>query len=205
MPNQQVTDAHLANMMEVVTRPIYLLQLNHSGTVEYLSCSGECTFDSQVYTPGGASIGNVVNAKEATVVVPNSPARVDELQTNAWRDGICKLYYIPALPADGNAFVVADAILMLDGIIDSSGLRGETLNIVAKNKWLTGNMSPVYTFDQVCNHIPPAGSTLEWDNTTVVLDSVNNYDDRQLVVGSTGGNEQQFQDWYSYFQYPSSA
>lgn len=205
MPNQDVTVDQLDRMEQVVTRPIYLVQLNHSGTVEYLSCSGDITFDSQVYVAGGAAIATINNSESATIVVPNSVARLDQIQNNDWLDGICVIYYIPALPSDGDSFALGDALLMLDGIIDSSGLRGESVNIAVRHKWLTGNMSPIYTFDQFCNHIPPAGSTLEWDNETVVLDSVYTYEDRQLVVGSQLGFAGQDPNWFDLFQYSTSA
>jgi len=162
-----LTTTQLSNIAAAATRPIYLVQLNHSGTLEYLSCSGAVTYDGQAYTAGGARLKGIRGARSATIEIKQTSTRIGEIQTSAWRGGVCKIYYIPALPTDTPTYTTADAILVFDGLIDISSAQGESLTIQAKNKYLTGVMAPVLTVNQICNHIPPPGTVTTWEGEKV--------------------------------------
>lgn len=162
-----LTAAQLERIHASATRPIYLIQLNHSGTVEYLSCSGAVTFNSQAYTAGGANLKAIRGARSATLTIKQTPARIGEIQSSVWRGGICKIYYIPGLPTDTPTYALADGILVLDGLIDTTSAQGSSITIQAKHKFLTGVMAPILTINQICNHIPPAGSVTDWEGERV--------------------------------------
>lgn len=168
MPRTLTSD-QLSNVLADAVWPIVLVQLNHSGTLEYLSCSGDVTYDSQAYTGGGCSVRSIVDSTSATLVLTPSPSRAEEIQSGVWRGGTCVIYYIPALPSDSSTFVAADGVLMLDGLIDTSSIKGEAHTITAKNKYLTGRMGPGYIVNEVASsaYLPAPGDSLEWEGETV--------------------------------------
>lgn len=153
------------------TRPIFVVQINHSGTIEYLSSSGEVTFDGLPYVPG-IKVSSIQDASAASLELPWSTARVAEIQNGAWRGGICKVWAIPALPDEATpVYDLADGILMLDGQIRASSFSGNRVSIQAAHVSAISKISPRYTYDAVCNHIPPAGTQIVWEGEILTLES----------------------------------
>ena len=90
------------------TRPIYLVEWQHAGTTEYLSCSGDVTYDGQLYSEGGLTITSLEDSKTATLVLPATATRVTQIQNNDWRLGICKITAILAAPSDTPTYSASD-------------------------------------------------------------------------------------------------
>lgn len=156
------SSAQVANVEAEVTRPIYVLAWEHSGTEELLSASGDITLDGKNYAGGfirkdGISITEGIGA---TISVFASAARVMEVQNGTWREGFCKLYYIPASPGDSSTFDLSDAVLVLDGVIDSSRYSSGRVTVKAIHSNFDGNYSPRHLVSSVSNHIPPTGTVI---------------------------------------------
>lgn len=152
------------------TRPIFVAQINHSGIIEYLSSSGEVTFDGLPYTPG-IKINSIQDASAASLELPWSTARVTEIQNGAWRGGICKIWALPAVPDFDGVFLLADGILILDGQIRSSSFSGNRVSVQAAHVAAISRISPRHTFESVCNFIPAAGTQILWEGDILTLES----------------------------------
>lgn len=161
------TPTQLSKASATATRPIYLIRWKFGASVEYLSCSGDITYDGNSYVPG-INIRSMKIGVSASLSIPATAARVTDIQNSAYRGGLCEVWHIPAAPGDTLTFTTADSMLLLDGVLDTAKMSGESINVGAINKYLTGEMSPVFTFDQICNHIPPAGEVLDWEGEKLV-------------------------------------
>ncbi len=163
-----LTPAQLAAVDLPSTRPVMLVRLDHSGTQELLSCSGNIEFDGELYTAGGVSIDSVSDGSAASLSLPATPERVAEVQNGTWRHAVCKIYAVPAVPGDSGSYVTADAILMLDGVIMASSFSGGKVSVSAIQRSLDGSNTPRNTISEVASHIPPPGSILTW-TTSITL------------------------------------
>lgn len=181
--HHQFTADQVKNTLLTVTKPVYLVQLNHSGTVEYLSCSGSVTFDSQDYDAGGCNIRRLRLYESASIELSASATRIAEVQNYDWRGGICKVYYIPAASGDSLSFNAADAALLLDGVIDTSSFSGEKIKIEAVHKYTVGNMAPGLLFNHFCNHLPAIGESLDWGAVVTNADVPVSVRDDVLTLG----------------------
>jgi len=153
------------------TRPIFVTQINHSGTIEYLSSSGELIFDGLPYVPG-IRISSIQDASAATIEFPWSPARVAEIQSGAWRGGVCRVWAVPALPDEESpVYDLADGILMLDGQIRASSFSGDRVSVSAAHVSAISKLSPRHTFESVCSFIPASGSKIIWEGEVLTLES----------------------------------
>jgi len=164
--------SQISNIQSEKPAPILLCQLNHSGTVEYLSASGAITYDGQAYAPGGFNLVNLKDSASSAIQIAPTAARVTQIINKTYKNGIYKLIYIPAISTDSTTFAAAAGKLIFDGIIDISVFGNEYVTVQGYNKYLRGNLSPGYVFNQFCNHIPPAGSTLTWGSETVAFEPV---------------------------------
>lgn len=167
-----LTAWQLDNCDSATAKPICLMQLNHSGTVEYLSATGAVTYDGQLYTAGGFNINSIVDSRSATFTLAATPARMAEVTRSTYRRGICIIYYIPGVDGDTPTYTADKGVLMLDGRIDTSGVSDGLVTVVAMNKYLTGRLGPGYTFNQFCSHMPAPGSSIVWEGETVPFESV---------------------------------
>jgi len=164
---RELTSTQQTNVEAGATRPIYLVEWQHSGTTEYLSCSGTVQYGSgspvQTYTAGGLTIAGIEDSKTATIVLPATADRITEILGNTWRGGICKITAILAAPGDTPLYSSADGLLMLDGLIEASTFSGETITVTAKCKYYTGALVPRFTFNDVTGIIPAVGSVSTWE------------------------------------------
>ena len=158
-----LTSTKQANVEAGATRPAYLVEWQHGSSTEYLSCSGDITYDGQLYTEGGLTITSLEDGKTATIVLPATAARVTEIQDSTWRLGVCKITAILASPGDSPTYAASDGDLMLDGVIEQSSFSGETISVTAKCKYYRGALVPRFTFDDVITSVPPVGSTSTWE------------------------------------------
>lgn len=169
---RELTAWQLANSEAENARPFVIVQLNHSGVVEYLSATGSVTYDGQLYTGGGFNIVSIVDSISATLTLAATPARVAEILDSKYRRGLCKIFYIPGLAGDTPTYTADKGILMLDGRIDTSSTSDGLVTVGAFNKYLTGRMGPGYNFNQFCNHMPAPGSSITWEGETAPFEVV---------------------------------
>ena len=164
---RELTSTQQANVEAGATRPIYLVEWKHSGTTEYLSCSGDVSYGDgspiQTYTAGGITIAGLEDSKTATLILPATAARVTEIQNNTWRRGHCKITAILAAPGDSPVYAAADGLLVLDGLIESSSFSGESITVIAKSKYYTGALLPRFTYDDVVTSAPAVGTVSTWE------------------------------------------
>ena len=169
-----LTDAHFNNTSAVVTRPIFVVQLQHSGAVEYLSSSGDITFDNVSYAAGGVEVDSISDNYSATLTLHATNARIQECVNGSWRGNkLCRLYGIPASPADDNYFNLDDGLLLLDGIINDSRVSGRSIKIQGIHKYSSASYTPRLNCSETSNLIPAAGSVFSWQNGSYVLVSKN--------------------------------
>jgi hypothetical protein len=165
-----LTLAQFTNSSADSTRPVYLVQLQHSGTIEYLSSSGEVTLDGIDYRAGIVTVTSIENNRSATVTIPATIQRTLECSSGSWRGyKLCKIYGVPAMPGDSAAYVSADAILLLDGVIDDSRLSNMTVTVRAIHKYAAAVYTPRLNCSELSPHIAPAGSLFTWEGTGYVL------------------------------------
>lgn len=165
----EVTPAQLAKLQQRATRPVFGVHWQFSGSDEYIACTGAFEFDSQDYTPAGVNILTILNSSAARLSMVATATRIAQVQSGVWRNGICRIYLFPAVPGDSLVFNVGDEILCLDGIINFPDWKNELITVEIVNKYLTGKTGPVWTLNQVCNFIPPSGTTIEWEGDSQVV------------------------------------
>jgi len=170
---RDLTATQLANVNATVTKPIYLIEWEHSGSTERLSCSGDITYNGNAYSSGAVRLTSLTNDRGATIVVPATTTRVDQICGNDWRDGICKIYYIPGIPANSpeDTYAAADGFLVLDGLINASRLSDKYVTVSAVSKYLQGEISPTLTYEMVANYMPAPGFRIEWEGEVATVDS----------------------------------
>jgi len=166
----KLTPAKFSNAAAPSTRPVRLVRWEHSGALELLSCSGDITYNGEIFTAGGVNVLSVEDGRRATLSLPATPERVQEVINGNWRNGkICQIYAVPGLPADDGVYELEEGLLELDGIIDSSQYSGGTITINAVHKYLKGNLTPRTTFNAFSVHILPAGTVIEWEGQSYTL------------------------------------
>lgn len=166
-----LTAAQEANASLQATRPIYLIELEHSGTVELYSTSGDVVYDSRTFTGGGANLSSISNTREVTLEVPWSPERMTEIQGGQYRGGVCKIWYIPATPDDSSIFSASDGVLLIDGEIRSSRFAGNRVTITATHINNSAVYSPRNTLDEVTSYAAPPGYQIKWEGEIIVLEA----------------------------------
>lgn len=166
----RLTDAQQIKLEATTTRPVNIIRWEHSGTIELISCSGNIIFNGENYTGGGANIASIKDGRNATLSTPATKARIAELLAGNWRNGICQIYAIPSVPADGTSYALGEGLLQLDGMIATSRLSGGEITVTALHRYSQGN-TPRNTIGEVASHIPPPGTILTWAGDQIVLEA----------------------------------
>ena len=166
----RVLDSAYTKLLATSTRPINLIRWEHSGILELLSCSGPIVFNSEAYTEGGARIQSIQDGRSATLSTPATTARIAEVVSGNWRNGICQIYAIPGLPGDGLTYTLSEAVLQLDGMIVSSRFSGDDITLSILHKYSKG-YTPPNLISEVCHHIPPAGTIISYNGDQMVLEA----------------------------------
>jgi hypothetical protein len=166
-----LTDTQRDNAQGTSTRPIIIVQIEHSGALELLSASGPVVFDSDLYSAGGLNMGGIQDGENASLSLPSTATRIAEVQNGTWRGGICKIYAIPASPDDTGEYATTDAVLLIDGLILSSAFTGSAVTVNVIQQSMTGKLTPRHTLSEVCSHIPPPGDVLTWQNSSITFES----------------------------------
>lgn len=156
-------------LLQKATKPIFIVQHQHSGITEYVSCSGDVVYDGQLYQSGGVNMSSVQDSRTATFTLPATPERINQVQHGTWRDGDCVIYHIPGLPEDDSAYLADEAILVIDGKIRSSAYSGNKITVTVAHNNNLNKLSPRYTWDELSVHVPAPGIEINWEGDRVVL------------------------------------
>lgn len=168
----ELSSSQRVNLDLTATRPVYVARIAHSGFEELLSGTGRVVFDGEIYAAGGISIKSITDNQTATLELPVTAARMGDIQNGTWRNGVCKIYAIPASPDDDGEFEASAGMLVLDGFIDSSNYSGgDRITCNATQTGMGRNLTPRNTLSEVCNHINPPGTVLAWQDDKLTLES----------------------------------
>lgn len=165
----EITEQQESNLQQTATRPVYIIRHAHSGVDEYASCSGEIVYDGQLYDAGGANVTSMQDSRQATFTLPATPDRIAQVKNGTWRDGDCVIYHIPGLPSDDGTYDTSEAILVLSGKIRTSGFTNGRITVNATHTNNLNKISPRHTWDEVCPHVPAAGTEIAWEGDRLIL------------------------------------
>lgn len=167
----EATEYLYERMAANATAPIVIVEHSFSGVLEYASCTGDIQYDGKLYPAGGCDVKAIKDSVSATVDIAVSSDRLQSLDNGTWRNGACRIYYIPGLPDEGIVpYEVDDAILMVDGLIISAAYSRQgklTFGVMHVN--YSGKLSPRHTWDAVSNHCPAAGTEVVWEGDRYIL------------------------------------
>jgi len=168
-----LTASQIALVESTGTAPLFAVEIQHSGISELLSTGSALIFDGRSYQGGGVSIRSIRDAESASIDLPFTPDRVREIQSGAWRGGICKIWAIIASPDDppNTEYTSDDGYLRLDGRIKSSRLNGDRVSVSVTHVLAGSKISPRHTYNSVCSFIPASGATIVWEGDSITLES----------------------------------
>lgn len=167
-----LTPEQLSASSAEITRPIYIVALEHAGVEELLSSSGDVVYDGQNYLAGGVTVSGISNTRAATLTLPWSTTRMTEIQNGSYRGGSCKIWYIPGVPSDADLiFDAEDGILIMDGEIRSSRFSGDTVTLSVTHINNGNVFTPRNTLKQVTSFSLPPGTLITWEGETRQLES----------------------------------
>lgn len=167
------TQEQLEPTLENEARDITLIRWEHSGALELLSCNDLIEFDGESYQAGGVSSPpEIVDRREATIVMPATPDRVQESEQGVWREGICEIWKIPAAPGDEFQYPLERGKLQLKGVIDTSEAVDGVLTVRAVHQDLGASQSPRVTINQVLDQVLVEGTIIIDGTSTLALQSV---------------------------------
>lgn len=166
-----LTTTQETNVRANSTRPIYLVQLAHSGVVEYLSASGAITFDGILYAGGGVEVNSINGEVSVDLSLHASIERIHESFNGTWRnEKLCRVYGIPASVTDENIFDLDAGIELLDGFIDSSSYRvGDKVRVRGVQKTIDRSFTPRLNCSELSLHLPPEGTVFSWEGDQYTL------------------------------------
>ncbi len=165
------------------TRPIYLIDIAVDGQ-ESLSTNGDRTVASTTYVGGDASVREMQNWSSATVELQPTVARVQQLVSQTWRSGVCRISLLPAVAypkvyASGyvkagygiQGEVFADPILLIDGELTSANLASNgRIEFSVAHRVTTGRWIPsVRIGPPLCHHLPQVGTVVTWGGSNFTL------------------------------------
>lgn len=179
------TTGQYNNTQLLDARDITLVRWEHSGVEERLSCNGRIVFDGEVYTEGGLFQPVINDQREATITLPVSSTRLAEVENGTWREGICQIYKIPAVPGDVTTFALEEAYLQINGVIDSSQAANGLITVQVLQIDIAGSLTPRITANQMFSQVLTAGSIIVNDGVTMVLETVRQDEksfDRQTQI-----------------------
>lgn len=167
-----LSPTQFANARATSTRPVRLIRWEHSGALELLSGSGDIIFDGELFTAGGFSTVTVEDGRSATITLPATQARVQEMLSGNWRNGkLCQVYCVPGVPTDAGEYTLEEGLLELDGVIDASQYANGVLTVSAIHRYRRGNLTPRVTFNDFSTRIPPPGTAFIWQSESYILKS----------------------------------
>lgn len=167
---RSLTTVQFNTLQADATYPVFLIQLEHAGYLEYLSTSLDCAFNGDWYAAGGVEIDDVQEGVSASLSLFATTDRIRESLSGGWRKGkICRIYHIPAPPETEGDFVITDAIMVFDGFIDTSSYRGERVRVTAVPKTTVSLYSPRSNFSEISDIIPSPGTTFTWEGVSYIL------------------------------------
>jgi hypothetical protein len=165
-----LTQDQLDNVEARATRPLYLVEIWHSGEQELYSSSGRIVYDGDVYEAGGANVAAIQDSFSATVTLPWSPSRMSEIQGGTYRKQPCIIRYIPEAPGSNDVFPAGAAITLIDGQIRSSGFSGDRVSVSVEHVSTSTRYSPNNTINEVTAFVIAPGTQIEWEGDILILE-----------------------------------
>ena len=166
---RQLSTAIEASLVATATRPAFFMAINHGGSEELISCTDDLVYAGDLYVAGGAKIVSITDSKSATFTLPITPERIAEVSAGDWRGGACRIYTAPSLPGDDLSYTADDVIEVLNGEIQLSSFSGNQITVTATHYNNANKLTPRYTWDELCDHIPAPGTILSWEGDDLVL------------------------------------
>lgn len=164
------TEQQADNLAPSSARPIVLIEWEHSGTPELLCATGIITYDSRLFGLAPITVNKVVNGVSALLTLTATNERIAESINNTWREGLCRIYNIPAQPADNRGYAAEEAIVQIDGEIDSSQWDGaDKIKIDVRQTTISSNRTPRDRLDNFGNHMPAPGTAFRWEDDEIIL------------------------------------
>lgn len=146
------------------TEEVYLIRWEHSGSMETISTSGQRVFDGESYS-GGVFDKVSTNGLNATLTLPADSNRAAEVNNGTWRGRkICKIYSVAADAGMAETFTVDQAFLVMDGIIETSGIANGRITVKVVHKNLSGKNTPRHNYNRVSSLLTPIGSVVSNDD-----------------------------------------
>jgi hypothetical protein len=165
-----LTGDQFTNVTATSTRPIYLVQLQFASVVEYLSSSGEILFDDITYEAGGIDVQSIAGSTAAQLSLFATTDRIAQTIGGSWRgERTCKIYGIPALPESGTDYDMVDALLLIDGYIDSARVSGDRVTVSVVHKHTSSSYTPRLNCSELSAYTPRAGTVFTWEGGTYTL------------------------------------
>lgn len=167
-----VTANTSAEISKVVTKPFFVLSMDFATPLRY-SSRGTVTIDGSTYYKNGFKIQNLKKGTGSgitgSLVVSNHDLVMGGLVLN---QGVKNRgFTLHKVYGDG-PWVAADMTLLIDGVMDAVPAIGKNVTITFAVGDLYTNYSPRLVFGPpVCNHCPPPGMTVEWNNDIKELSS----------------------------------
>lgn len=153
-----------------LTRPVYLVELGFAPTV-YMSSGAEVSWGGYVWQNLGVDVSSLqtdtVGRSSATLSVSNLDRTFGSLVlSQAAKDRTAKIYvYYP----EGSAGAI-DPRLIVDGVMDGASVGQRVdINVISRASYF-GSTPRIVCAPPTFNHLPPAGTVLNWGGVTLTLE-----------------------------------
>jgi len=152
------------------TKPVYLVELEHAGFLEYFATAEDVVYNGNSYFANGLDVSDFRDQVSASIDLFATPDRILHSISGTWRnDKRCRIYAVPDEPGGETNYILESAFLVLDGVIDSSSWSGTRIRIAAIPKTVAELSTPRITFNELSAILPAVGSSINWEGGTLVL------------------------------------
>jgi len=165
-----LTTQQFSRVTSGATKPAYLVQLEHAGFLEYFATIEDAYYDGNSYLADGIDVADIRDQVSASIDLFATPTRIMQSISGSWRNGKrCKIYAIPSFPDSVSDYILSEAFLVFDGVLDSSAWSNSRIRITAIPKTTSSLYTPRNTFSEISAIMPSPGSVVNWEGGTVVL------------------------------------
>ena len=176
--------AQTALLAELVTAPIYLVELDFGAGQEWLSTNGDQLVGATTYTGADVGVASLGNWQRASVRLLPTATRATQMIAGDWRGNACNIYLLPCVRyaqiiddgyfEDGymlQGTVYGDPLLLLAGELVSANL-GAKLEIGVTHSALVSKICPrTRLAAPILNSLPAPGSQFTWGGAIYTLEA----------------------------------
>ena len=149
------------------TAPIYLIDIDLTGE-QHLSTNGTHLIDTTLYESGEVSLQSIDGFETARIFIPRTAERDAAILAGGWRGKECRIWLLPS--EGGEEPTQGERILLLDGVLDAAESL-EWAEVTVVHRAFLARWAPwIRIAPPIANHLPPAGSVLEWEGERVTLE-----------------------------------